>query len=125
MEVETIFDDAKLMAVLSRLQLGHDFGGQYKKTIPERTMNSWTELKKYKCGGSNVGTRWHQERSQTQKPSYGKKVRKNFQPERRRYRREMDHPKTHPYRFHEYHPLKITLEKVFMQIGDKDEEKRD
>lgn len=37
----------------------------------------------------------------------------------------MDHPKTHPYRFHEYHPLKITLEKVFMQIGDKDEEKRD
>lgn len=55
-------------------------------------------------------------RSQTKE----KKSDKGPTPERMKDRRDRDRPTPHLYRFHEYHPLKATVEEVFMQTGDKE-----
>lgn len=40
--------------------------------------------------------------------------------ERMKDMRDRNRPKPYPYRFYEYHALKITSEEVFLQVGDKE-----
>lgn len=61
MEVEKIFDDTTVMAVLSGLRLRMRFCWSVHEDGPQTYVNSLTELKKYKHGGGDIGSRQSQD----------------------------------------------------------------
>lgn len=52
-------------------------------------------------------------------PGKEKRSNKNLLPERMRDEKEKDRPKTHPYKFHEYHPLKTTGRSLHASRGQR------
>lgn len=48
-----------------------------------------------------------------------KKSDKGLASKKMKDKRDRDRSNPYPYKFHKYHPLNTTFEKVFLQIGDK------